>query len=177
MTSVEESTAGVGDEVALTLCRGEDSKSEGVEEGEAKEDSGGKGDVTIARSEAMALVEQCSSIAKTELLRLLLKEEDFSVVEGDDCSGVASAKRSRTNDVVFETVSTLYLVEGVIKRRADSGGDVVAERVINGYNSFGGSSGSSSSAGGGSVSTGGGLAGGNVGGQERLKWKLLSVCS
>ena len=95
-------------------------------------------------------------------------------MEVDDRSGVASGKGSRTNDVVFETVSTLYLVEGVIKRRADSGGDVAAERVINGYNSFGGSSGSSSSAGGGSVSTGGGLAGGNVGGQERLKWKLVT---
>ena len=74
MTSVEESAAGVGDEVGLTLCRGEDSKSEGVEEGEGKEDSGGKGDVTIAQREAKALVEQCSSVVKTELASAIVVE-------------------------------------------------------------------------------------------------------
>ena len=102
-----------------------------------------------ARATAESILKGSSKDVKKELLRLLTDGE--ACEKSGNCSGVIGYE-AKSDDEMFESlreVSTCKLVEVVIKRRANSGGDSLATQVWNGYHgtSFSESSSSETSGG------------------------------
>ena len=105
--------------------------------GDVEDEEGKENVADVVESDARAMAESIlkgrSEDVKKELLRLLM--DGKACEKSGNCVGVIGYE-GKSDDAMFESlreVSTYKLVEVVIKRRANFGGDSLATQVWNGY--------------------------------------------